>query len=178
MGERGYSCIILDLGIRRRRVVGFKAQPLYTQGKSPRYSTDRMSGGRQSRSGDCGTEKKSLCPWRDSKPAGRPARRPWPVAISTELSRLGWTENVIRKGEERWTILGQNYMSSWSLIICGVFLFILARLLVTPFCSEAFCFLGGCVCRKPCKECVLLLSNPRDVEIEEIQWFSISNLTL
>jgi hypothetical protein len=43
--------------------------------------------------------------------ASRPARRSWPVAIPTELSRLGWklNANTSRKGEARWTKLGKNY---------------------------------------------------------------------
>jgi hypothetical protein len=35
-------------------------------------------------------------------------------------------------------------------------------------CSLLF-FWGGCVCRKPCKECVVSISNPGNMEIEEIQ---------
>jgi hypothetical protein len=68
---------------------------------------NRMLSGPRSRSGGCGAEKISLS--LAGIEARRPARRSWPVAIPTELSRLGWKENVNRKGEARWLKLGQNY---------------------------------------------------------------------
>jgi hypothetical protein len=51
--------LILDLGSRWRWVVSFTHQPLYSQGKSPRYPLDRRLGGCQSRSEHEGEEKPS-----------------------------------------------------------------------------------------------------------------------
>jgi len=42
---------ILDLGTRRRWAVSFTSRPLYSRGKSPRYSLDRRLCGPHSRSG-------------------------------------------------------------------------------------------------------------------------------
>jgi hypothetical protein len=50
---------ILDPGTRLWRVVNFTPRPLYPQGKSPWYSSDRRLGGPQSRSGRGGEQKNS-----------------------------------------------------------------------------------------------------------------------
>jgi hypothetical protein len=44
MGEWRYSSSILDLGIRRRRVVSFMPRPVYSQEKSTRYPLDKGVG--------------------------------------------------------------------------------------------------------------------------------------
>jgi hypothetical protein len=49
---------ILDLGTRWRWVISFKPRPLYIQGKSPWYPSDKRLGGLQRRSGR-GEEKNS-----------------------------------------------------------------------------------------------------------------------
>jgi hypothetical protein len=53
----GIAPRILDLDTRWKWVVSFTPQPLYRQGKSPRYPLDRRLGGPQSRSGRGGEEK-------------------------------------------------------------------------------------------------------------------------
>jgi hypothetical protein len=49
-----------DLGSRWRWVVSFTPRPLYPQGKSPWYPSDRRLSGSQSRSGRDEEEKKSF----------------------------------------------------------------------------------------------------------------------
>jgi hypothetical protein len=58
----GIALRILDFGTRWRWVVSFTLQPLYSQGKSPWYPSDRRLGGPQSRSGRDGEEKNSQPP--------------------------------------------------------------------------------------------------------------------
>jgi hypothetical protein len=60
--SQGIAPRILDLGTRRRWVVSFTPRPLYPQGKSPWYPSDRRLGGPQSRSGRGGEEKNSEPP--------------------------------------------------------------------------------------------------------------------
>jgi hypothetical protein len=62
---------ILDLGIRRRRVVSFTDRLLYQHGKSPWYPLDKRLGGPHSRSGH-GSEEKFPNPpgtWTPDRPA-------------------------------------------------------------------------------------------------------------
>jgi hypothetical protein len=61
LGEWRYSSTHSELGTRRR-VLSFTSQPLYPQGKSPRYPLHRKLGGPQGRSGRGGEEKNSQPP--------------------------------------------------------------------------------------------------------------------
>jgi hypothetical protein len=76
----------LDLGSSWKSVISFTLQPLYPQGKSPRYPLDR---------GLCGPKKGfwMICTSENSDTTGSrtPVLRffsPWPIALPTELSRL------------------------------------------------------------------------------------------
>jgi hypothetical protein len=67
-GSGGIAPRILDLDTGWRWVVSFTPRPLYPQGKSLWYPSDRRLGGPQSRSGRGGEEKKSQPPPRESNP--------------------------------------------------------------------------------------------------------------
>jgi hypothetical protein len=56
VGEWRFSSTSLDLGIGWWLVVSFTPLPLYSRGKSPRYTQDGRLGGPQGRSGRCGKE--------------------------------------------------------------------------------------------------------------------------
>jgi hypothetical protein len=82
--EWRYSCTILDLSTGWRWVIIFTLRPLYHRVKSPLYQLNRRLCGPRSWSTRRGVENNLLPP-----PGMEP--RPsswWPVAMSTELSRL------------------------------------------------------------------------------------------
>jgi hypothetical protein len=86
-GSEGIAPRILDLGSRLSWVASFTHQPLYPQGKSSRYPSDRRLGGHQSRSEHGGEENNSQpLSGIEAYNSDRPARSL--VATSTELSRL------------------------------------------------------------------------------------------
>jgi hypothetical protein len=83
-GSGGTAPRILDLGTRLRWVVTFTPRPLYPQGKSPWYPSDRMRGGPQIRSGRGGEEKNSQPLPGPEPPIVQPVAQPY----TTELTRL------------------------------------------------------------------------------------------
>jgi hypothetical protein len=95
-GSWGIAPRILDLGTRRRWVVGFTPRPLYPKEKSPWFPLDSRLGGPQSRSRHGGEEKNSQ-PHRESNsktPIVQPvAQRYTDWAIAALLDNKYRTEN-------------------------------------------------------------------------------------
>jgi hypothetical protein len=82
-GERRYSTTILDLGTRWRWVVSFTPRPLYSRGKSPRYSFNRKLGGPRSQSGRYG-ERIFFAPAGNRTPAFQPVARRYTYSCLTK----------------------------------------------------------------------------------------------
>jgi hypothetical protein len=72
MVEWRFSCTILDIGTRWRRVVSFAPITLYIREKRPRNPFDRRLGVPQNRSG-CYEGEKNLSPAGNRTPAVQPA---------------------------------------------------------------------------------------------------------
>jgi len=119
----GIAPRILNLGTRWRWVVSFAPQPLYPQGKSPRFPLVRRLGGPQSRSGWGGEQKDffiALC--RKLKP-GLPTRSI--VIILTEPLRflLNGRLSVIPLGIyfklDKWISLNYVYVFKENVTLCS-----------------------------------------------------------
>jgi hypothetical protein len=107
------SATILDFSTRREWVVSITPRPLYSWGKSPRYSLDRRLGGPQSQSGRGGEEKNSHLPPRiePSNPDHPPRsqslyRLSYPGSYFEILSLWKWNEYL-------W-IWDQSYHATWN----------------------------------------------------------------
>jgi hypothetical protein len=85
----GIAPRIFDLCTRWRWEVSFTSVPLYPQGKSPWYPSDRRLGGLQNRSGHGGGEKSAHSPPELEPPAVQPAAQRCTTELSLPLT-LWW----------------------------------------------------------------------------------------
>jgi hypothetical protein len=113
MRDCKYISTIFNLSIRWIRVVSFTTQPLYPNGRSPRYPLCRRLGGHQSRSGRCG--EKISCHCQESN-LDFSAIEPYPVAMQTELSLQSvfgvmWSTDVVTYGD--FTVLKDKIVVCW-----------------------------------------------------------------
>jgi hypothetical protein len=116
-GSGGITAWIFYLGTRWRRVVRSTPQPLYLQGKSPRYPLHRRLGGTQSRSGRCDEEKNSQSlpglEHRSSSPQP-PNLGHLPVTIPTDIIRF--TTSAFSTRPKFWCIIKYRIHTEWYLV--------------------------------------------------------------